>query len=653
MINIKYLLPATLMMLAGSAGHAAALTRADLSAEAKALVPDEANVVVHLNDGNRLQGVMNSETPAQVVLKVQVSDTISTRRKIMRTEIKSIETSDLAPLLAVPLLKFELDEKSSFPRETYPPRIALFNEFLEKCKGAEAYDAIQARRDAFQAELDKLQLGLERVEELWLPPVSATIERFNVKTRDIGTLEARKDFQTNPRVTDAHKLLVDERREIARRLPELMRSRLEVLLNDRDFHNAVYETTRFLQFWISQVVKTEGPAQQVLGKMDFMFIIRMMEQIMTAYRQTDLGNRPAVPGTVRPDNMIFIPGGYFMMGEAGDQPQRDTFPMHLVYVSPFLIDKYEVTNEDYRRFVDHVKSTGESWFEHSDAPPLKKHDAKGQEERRLNGNRQPVVGVDWFDAFAYAQWVTGKDAFDRGDMKRLPTEAEWEKAARGMEGLTYPWGNEKPETVMVNCPAFRKKAAAEMNRQNPPVPPEPPKKRFSCSKQEPLPPPPPIELPEETWDIDQLLPALALAAKADGTLNPPWTQKDISPYGVYHMAGNAAEWVNDYYDPQTYRTAAIKDPQGPERAKESTTRQLHVYRGGNYLSENDELSTYRRGQPANAAEQSGCKPGAKRAEKPGPAFIGFRCAKSFYLTTPVDHYEDLMQALREMDAKTR
>jgi len=641
---------AGLMLVFCFIGTATALTRAELSPAAQALIPGEELIVVHLKDGKTLKGMVSSKTSTQLVLKVPVSETISTSRRIPRSEIKSVETSDVTPFLAEKLLELKLDADASFDAETYQQKIALFDEFIAKSPKADAVDDIRSLRDAYDAERQNIERGLERVGERWFPPVSATIERFNLKTTQIAKIETHKDFKTNPDIIAYHKKLVDDRRDIARRLPEMMRSRLDILLGERDFHNAVYETTRFLQFWISQVVQTEGPAQAVLGRMDFMFILRMIEQIMTVYKPTGAGDRPPAAHIAVPASMVYIPGGYFLMGAKGDNPREDTFPMRLVYVSPFLIDKYEVSNKDYRRFVEHAKNTGESWFEHPDAPPLKKHDARGWDHRHLNGDRQPVTGVDWFDAFAYARWVRGRDAFERGEMKRLPTEAEWEKAARGLEGATYPWGEEKPDNVMVNWPLFRKKVAAEMDRQNPPVAPEPPKRGlFSCRRPEPPPPPPPTVLPDKTWDVDEMLPPMALQAKKERLLDPPWKQKDISPYGAYHMAGNAAEWVHDYYDPDYYQEAVIKDPQGPERTAQTHTSQRHTYRGGDYLGELDMLAVFQRHDPDHEALRSGCKPGRRRGGETGKPFIGFRCAQSLYLTTPTDQYEELMDQLRELD----
>jgi serine/threonine-protein kinase len=117
-----------------------------------------------------------------------------------------------------------------------------------------------------------------------------------------------------------------------------------------------------------------------------------------------------------PPGMAYVRGGEFTMGsDAGDEYER---PAHKVAVKSFFIDIYEVPCEEYEKF---VKATGHkapaNWV-NGGCPP-------GQ-------GRKPVAGVDWYDATAYAAWVK----------KRLPTEEEWEFAARGTDGRKYPWGNE-------------------------------------------------------------------------------------------------------------------------------------------------------------------------------------------------------------------
>ena len=135
----------------------------------------------------------------------------------------------------------------------------------------------------------------------------------------------------------------------------------------------------------------------------------------------------AIPPSV-PSDMILIPAGEFQMGS---NENTDEKPVHTVYIDAFYIDKYEVTNAQYKAFID----ANPQW--RTDQIPTEYHN--GSYLKHWNGNNypngkanHPVTYVSWYGAMAYAQW--------KG--KRLPTEAEWEKAARGgKSGLKYPWGN--------------------------------------------------------------------------------------------------------------------------------------------------------------------------------------------------------------------
>ncbi|MGH9751565.1 MAG: SUMF1/EgtB/PvdO family nonheme iron enzyme [Blastocatellia bacterium] len=124
---------------------------------------------------------------------------------------------------------------------------------------------------------------------------------------------------------------------------------------------------------------------------------------------------PSPTHPAAPDDMAFVPGGIFKMGrDDGDELER---PPHVVKVKPFFIDLNEVTNEEYQLFISATKRR---------APA---HWVGGKTSD--NQMKLPVVNVSWSDANAYAQWAK----------KRLPTEAEWEFAARGTDGRVYPWGN--------------------------------------------------------------------------------------------------------------------------------------------------------------------------------------------------------------------
>ncbi len=195
-------------------------------------------------------------------------------------------------------------------------------------------------------------------------------------------------------------------------------------------------------------------------------------------------------------SMAVVPAGEFMMGSPRGEP--DEQPVHRVYVDTFLVDKYEVTVKQYAAFLQ------AKWID----PP---EDWKTMNQS--SHQKRPVVNVDWADAVAYCKWVG----------KRLPTEAEWEKAARGTDERLYPWGDELPTRVHAN-------------------------------------------LRKETWSNHWVL--SPVGSYEDGK----------SPYGLYDMAGNVWEWVSDWYDPNYYKASPTQNPTGPARGGHK------VIRGGSWGS---------------------------------------------------------------------
>jgi formylglycine-generating enzyme required for sulfatase activity len=119
--------------------------------------------------------------------------------------------------------------------------------------------------------------------------------------------------------------------------------------------------------------------------------------------------------------MVYVPAGEFMMGSAEGEGYDEEHPQHTLYLSDFWIDQTEVTNEQYGLCVATGACSASRYADDDD----------------FNGADQPVMGVSWYDAQAYCQWLSE----ETGQGYRLPTEAEWEKAARGMDGRKYPWGN--------------------------------------------------------------------------------------------------------------------------------------------------------------------------------------------------------------------
>lgn len=227
------------------------------------------------------------------------------------------------------------------------------------------------------------------------------------------------------------------------------------------------------------------------------------------------------PGVTCPgDQLLKVPQGWFTMGM--DDGHNSNQPQHQVYLDDFCIQKHEVTCLEFARFVAKAGYKTTDW----NAASLEKE------------GDLPVTGVLWGDALAYCQWIG----------MRLPSEAEWEKAARGMDGRDYPWGDEWDRA---------KANTAE-----------------SC--------------------VGGVLP---VGSFPDG----------ISPYGLLDMAGNAAEWVADYYDAGYYATSPDHNPTGPTQVLD------HGLRGGSYDSPADWATTYFRDSSHSA------RPNVR---------IGFRCAFS-------------------------
>jgi len=219
--------------------------------------------------------------------------------------------------------------------------------------------------------------------------------------------------------------------------------------------------------------------------------------------------------------MVLIPAGEFIMGtgeeelaELSKKFQRSEkyfaseMPARKVYLSAFYIDKREITNAQFRRFVAETKGRASGTF------------------GRFSGDDSPAVCVSWYDAEAYAKWAG----------KQLPTEAQWEKAARGVDGRLYPWGNE-----------------FDWSRCN------------SASY----------------WAGKNLTPAeytewLGKGFKSASSTKAGSFETGRSPYGCYDMAGNVMEWCRDWFDRDYYRHAPTRDPQGPP------TGEAKVVRGGSW-----------------------------------------------------------------------
>ena len=203
---------------------------------------------------------------------------------------------------------------------------------------------------------------------------------------------------------------------------------------------------------------------------------------------------------------VTVPEGEFVMGS--DEDYADEAPQHVVSLDAYRIMMTEVTNAQFAACIEAGGCTTEPGGERWNDPAYARH---------------PVTNVDWNQATEYATWVGG----------RLPTEAEWEKAARGDSGGTYPWGEAMPSDVLANVDA-------------------------------------------PTGDT------LPVGSFPDGA----------SPYGALDMAGNVEEWVSDWYDKTYYEVSPAANPLGPE----SPLPPLKVLRGGSYQQSRYDVRTSVRGR---------------------------------------------------------
>jgi sulfatase modifying factor 1 len=188
--------------------------------------------------------------------------------------------------------------------------------------------------------------------------------------------------------------------------------------------------------------------------------------------------------------LVHIPAGWFFMG--CDTGQDNEKPVHRVWVDEFQLAACQVANAEYARF---LRDTG------SLPPPF-------WNDPNFNYPEQPVVGVSWHEAVRYCEWLSKRS----GQQFRLPTEAEWERAARGgREGGLFPWGNEPPESL----PGYR-----------------------------------------DRWKNGP----------------EPVGRGEPNGFGLYNMCDNVHEWCSDWYAPDYYAVSPERSPRGPESGKRRASR---------------------------------------------------------------------------------
>jgi len=206
--------------------------------------------------------------------------------------------------------------------------------------------------------------------------------------------------------------------------------------------------------------------------------------------------------------MVYVPAGEFLMGstDADSYANDDEKPQHTVYLDAFWIDKTEVTNAQFRECVEAGACQ---------APASNGSSSRDSYYGDSSFDNYPVIYVNWNQAKAYCEWAGG----------RLPTEAEWEKAARGTDGRKCPWGNQDPDCDRANYGS---------------------------------------DCVGETSQVG----------------NYP---SGASPYGALDMAGNVWEWVADSYGDGYYAISPSNNPKGPDSGG------FKVLRGGSWVSSPDDV----------------------------------------------------------------
>jgi len=276
----------------------------------------------------------------------------------------------------------------------------------------------------------------------------------------------------------------------------------------------------------------------------------IIQRLPNRIRQMTLNNDPLLADYL--DNqMVLIPAGDFLMGS--DTARHDEKPAHLVYLDAYELDRFEVTNIQYQRFLIETGTTPPRYWDAYSYP--------------AEQSVFPVLSVRWKDANAYCNWAG----------KRLPTEAEWEKACRGERGNTYPWGNyPKDNGGNVGIPAGG----------------------------------PHPQMWDQSWMVLRDPPSSAYPSpQAIGSF-----PSGISSDGIFDLVGNASEWTADHYNWDGYWHVGNTNPLVTEPAWN------HVLRGSSWFMP---YGITLDGHDLNRCSSRSSSHGDTR-----DARMGFRCARS-------------------------
>jgi formylglycine-generating enzyme required for sulfatase activity len=423
-----------------------------------------------------------------------------------------------------PLVRFPVPPGTWHLRFTHPDAEPLEREVLVKAKSIVDLETIRLERPAI---LDLSEVppavavtvnGSPVAGVCRMKPGSATVVFRKDGFRDqavmldlhAGVREAPKptSWVVLPGVFDLSRLPLDVRVRVDGHLVEPGVASLEV---EPGAHRVLLERRRFQP--MSEVTLTFAPGERKTAPV--VEWVPIVPLVVVAVPDLPPPPSPAAEGLRLPEGfvldegriyckvdgaeMVPVPAGVFTMGDDGSE-WKDEKPAHRVSLASFLVDRHEVTVGQYRRFCVKTKA----------AMP----------EGQSDDETMPVVRVTWDEASAFAAWAG----------KRLPTEAEWEKAARGTDGRRYPWGNDAADGTRANF--------------------------YESATTAPL-------------------PAGSLPAGA-------------SPYGCFDMAGNVREWCHDWFGTDWYSKSPSKDPGGP------SSGEFRVVRGGSWREDRIKILTSHR-----------------------------------------------------------
>ena len=442
--------------------------------------------------------------------------------------VRSSEVAEVEPKAVMEARKAEDQRKAEEQRvavlsseaEKQEARLAELKRLEEAVRRAAAEQAEVARKEADervrQAELARKKAEEERkTEEQRVAALGLEAEKKEARLAELRRLE-----EAARRAESERRRAAEEQAEVARkeadervRQAELARKKAEEerKAGEQRVAEAKRQQEENERQRLAEAARKKAEEERKAGEQRLAEVKRQQEALAPKPAPPPSPEKTIVGRDGLP--MVLVSSGEFLMG---NQAEEDA-PPHRVYLDAFYIDRHEVTNGRYLKFVE---STRHRAPQHVVDP---QYDLWAGTTLSQGVADLPVVNVDWFDAAAYCRWAG----------KRLPTEAEWEKAARGTDSRLYPWGNEAPSLARLN---------------------------FS-----------------RRW-------------QGAHTLQPVGNyEAGNSPYGAQDMAGNVWEWVGDWYDAGSYAAGPARNPQGPSSGSSK------ILRGGSWTNSADSVrATHRR-----------------------------------------------------------